>query len=105
QPADQLGRERDGRPRRLSVLDAPVAFAVPARVELADSSQPGFPERRIELERTGLADRRARAVPRPLAEDEAKARVDEGTGVAGEAGALFQHERGPAPDRLQGAQH
>ena len=83
---------------------APVALAMPARVKIGDSSQPGVRERRIDLEWPGLTDGGAGTVPRAFAQDEAQAGVDQGARVAGEPGALLEEERGAAVDRFQRAE-
>ena len=104
QSAEKPGGAQVGRPGREPCLNAAAALAVPEGVEFSDAGQPGLRERRIDPEWAGLADRRVRAVPRALAQDQAKARVGERAGVASQPGALLEDERGPTPDRFERAE-
>jgi len=104
QAVEQIGRAHVGRPGRQAGAETTVGLAVPPSVKLLDPLEAALRELRIELERARLADRRVRAVPRPLAQHQAQARVGERARIAVEPGALLQHQGGAAPDRFDRAQ-
>ena len=101
QLAQQVGRAHVGRPGRNADGDAAVARAMPLRVQRFGPGDAVVAERRVDIERSGIADIALGLVPGFLAQQQAQSGVGDALRVILDVAAVFERRRRAAADRFQ----
>jgi hypothetical protein len=101
QLSKQRRRAHVGRPGGDTHRDAAVGGAVPSGVQLLDPAHAALGEARVDLEAALIANAAPGLVPGPLAQEEPKSGIGDRRGIALDVGAVLEHRRSPAPQRLE----